>query len=136
MYVAPGLDLREGDKLGLLPTSYAPGAADKVTISQYDDTTGKILLNEPLEYYHWGASESTGEKYNGVDIRGEVVLLSRNIVIRATPEDDWGCQFLTADASEFDYFGEETKYSGQTIIRNVEFDGCSQADSDRAAIRF
>lgn len=40
-----------------------------------------MTSNSTLSHYHWGASTSTASKYNGVDIRGEVILLTRNIQI-------------------------------------------------------
>jgi len=47
------------------------------TIAEVTGT--KITLTEPLKYYHFGTGKSTGNDYNGVDMRGEVILLSRNI---------------------------------------------------------
>jgi len=44
-------------------------------------------LEGKVRFYHYGAPESTGDKYNGVDIRGEVLLLSRNV--RVVGEDIW-----------------------------------------------
>jgi len=38
-------------------------------------------VEAPLKFYHYGSPVSTGAKYNGVDIRAEVVLLTRNIKI-------------------------------------------------------
>lgn len=47
-------------------------------------------MESSLQYYHWGAAESTSAKYNGVDIRGEVMLLSRNIRIVGEDIESWG----------------------------------------------
>jgi hypothetical protein len=43
--------------------------------------TGDLVISTPLLYYHFGAAVSTGANYQGLDMRGEVILLSRNIVI-------------------------------------------------------
>jgi len=43
---------------------------------------------------------------------------------------------VVADISEYDKNLKETKYYGQTILHNVEFDGCSQTTAGRGAIRF
>jgi len=72
----------EGDRLALLPTSYQFDAFDEGFITSYDTETGEVQLNTPLDYYHWGQAESTGDHYNGLDMRGEVILLSRNVVIK------------------------------------------------------
>ena len=74
-----GLDLKKGDYIALLPTSYDSRASDKCHILSYDNITGIITINSTLQHYHWGASTSTASKYNGIDIRGEVVILTRNI---------------------------------------------------------
>ena len=79
--IEAGLDLVAGDRLGLAPTSFAPDASDDVFVSTYDNVTGVVTLNSSLLHYHWGADQSTASRYNGVDIRGEVMILSRNIII-------------------------------------------------------
>jgi len=40
---------------------------------------GLLTLDSALAYYHFGESASTAGEYNGIDVRGEVLLLSRNI---------------------------------------------------------
>jgi hypothetical protein len=87
--VEKGLDLVEGDRLGIAPTSYDGMAVDDVVVNAYNSTTGiaavqRVRNNESqgsfgLEYYHWGSEFSTAKDYNGVDMRAEVLLLSRNI---------------------------------------------------------
>ena len=44
------------------------------------------MLDEPLEFYHYGKPESTEADY-GVDMRGEVLLLSRDIKIHGEDID-------------------------------------------------
>ena len=78
-YIDTGLDLVQGDQLGLFPTSYNHEASDQVFVQTYNNLTGLVTINSTLSHYHWGANVSTASKYNGVDIRGEVVLLTRNI---------------------------------------------------------
>lgn len=41
-------------------------------------------------FYHWGAEKSTGEDYSGVDMRGEVLILSRNIKVVGQDIESWG----------------------------------------------
>ena len=82
--VEKGLDLVKGDRLALMTTSqYALGSEDRF-VETYNNETGLVTLDKELKYYHWGASESTATLYNGVDIRGEVMLLTRNIVIKSS----------------------------------------------------
>jgi hypothetical protein len=67
--------------LGLFPTAYNHEASDKVFVQSYNNGTGLLTINSTLKHYHWGANASTSSKYNGVDIRGEVILLTINIKI-------------------------------------------------------
>jgi len=84
------LDIVKGDKLAFAPTAFAQTAGDVKTVSSYDSETGKTVLTSGLSFYHYGAEKSSADSYNGVDIRGEVVILSRNIKIEGTSEDNWG----------------------------------------------
>ena len=68
--------MKKGDFIALLPTSYDSKASDKCYVQSYDNITGILTINSTLLHYHWGASTSTAYKYNGIDIRGEVVILN------------------------------------------------------------
>jgi len=85
-----GLDLVPGDRIALMPTSYTPDAIDDTFVETYDNTTGVIKTNTTLNYYHWGTEESTAEGFDGVDMRGEVMLLTRNVKIDAEDIESWG----------------------------------------------
>jgi len=89
-YVEPGLDMVAGDRLGLLPTSYTSDAVDDVFVTAYDTTSGKVDISTTLNYYHWGRAESTGPDHDGLDMRGEVLLLTRNVKIDAEDIQSWG----------------------------------------------
>jgi hypothetical protein len=96
-----------------------------VIISAYDRETGIVTLETPLVWYHWGQSVSTANDFNGVDMRGEVVLLSRNIVVAGEDVESWGGRVITGDSMEFSN-GEIVFKYGQTIMDNVEIYNCSQ----------
>jgi hypothetical protein len=132
IFVEPGLDWYPGDMLGLMATSYDSAANDDVTISTYDNVTGEITFNTTLNYYHYGRSESTASLYNGVDIRGEVVLLTRNVKIQGEDIESWGGQISTGFFIETDL----TMRAGQTYFDNVEIYNCSQIDTSKAALRW
>lgn len=85
--VESGLDWAEGDEIFIACTASQHDQSEYRTIVSY--AGGEILLDEPLDFYHWGDAESTGEKY-GVDMRGEVLLLSRSIKIHGEDRDGWG----------------------------------------------
>ena len=65
-------------------------------------------------------------------MRGEVAILSRNVVIKGNGADDWGGQVLTADSIEA---GSVFRY-GETVLEYVEIYNCSHRDTERAALRW
>lgn len=96
--VEKSLDLVKGDALGLVATSYDETANDYATVEAYDAATGVVTLQAGLKFYHYGAAKSTAEYYSGADMRGEVLILSRNLKIIGKKESTGhGCQILTAD---------------------------------------
>ena len=95
--VEKALDLVKGDKIGLVATSYIHNANDVNDVESYDAATGIITLKTALNFYHFGAAESTAAGYSGIDMRGEVLSLSRNLKIQGGAETSWGCQILSAD---------------------------------------
>lgn len=139
--VAPGdisitvdlnLDWNTGDEIGLLPTGFDSVAVDFAIVTAYNSATGVVTLDRPMNYAHFGANQSTGNLYNGVDIRGEVVLLSRNIRIVGNNTENWGCQIVTTDFEEANLIWR----FGNTFMDNVEIYNCSQFDTLMAALRF
>lgn len=130
--VSSGLDWKAGDQVALLPTAMQARHIDHLTIESYDVGTGEIVFAEEVYYYHWGKSTSTASAYNGVDMRGEVILLSRNVRITGDDTDSWGGQILVSDNLEMD----GTYRTGHLIMDNVEVYNCSQANTYKSAIRF
>ena len=130
--IEPYLDWQAGDQLYFAPTAMQADHSDYLTIESYNRDTGELRLTEPFKHYHYGREDSTADQYNGVDTRGEVVLLSRNIQIVGEDRDGWGGTVLTADRLETDgaYRG------GSLTFDNVEVRNCSQRDTYKAAIRF
>jgi hypothetical protein len=126
------VDLVEGDRIAIAATGVEYNTGETRNVVSYNKNSGVIELDQPLEWYHFGASKSTAEKYNGVDIRGEVLSLSRNIKIIGTEVDDWGAQIVTADILEFD----GTLRTGETHLDSVEIQYGGQKDTESAAIRF
>ncbi|HEY7334792.1 MAG TPA: G8 domain-containing protein, partial [Bryobacteraceae bacterium] len=71
---------RVGDEIVLASTDYDPRQAERRTISAISGNT--ITLDKKLEYMHFGKITFD------VDERGEVGMLSRNILIQASPDAD------------------------------------------------
>lgn len=140
--VETGLDWKNGDKLALPATNANPHNSETVIVEDYDADSGVVTLTEPLRAYHFGAAESTGENYSGVDMRGEVLLLSSNVNVTASTDalsmtpaypQPFPCQILVADFFEPSDF---TYRKGSINFDNVAVYNCSQPETDFAAIKF
>lgn len=59
------------------------------TIDTYDSTTGQVTVTEAAQHYHYGNSQISTE-YEGLDIRAEVALLTRNVKVSGEDVDGWG----------------------------------------------
>lgn len=111
---------------------------DELTIKSYDSASGLIEFEEEVEGYHFGDYKSTEDEYT-VDMRAEIALMDRNIVIDASLDDisitlkqPWGCRVLVAD-----FFEADRKYrSGSIQFDNVQFYNCSQRYTWKAALKF
>lgn len=135
--VATGLDWVAGDKLGFAPTATQHTHYEIVEVAAYNTATGVLTLTAPLKFYHFGASASTGTNYQGVDMRGEVVLLTRNIIIEGDQTaNNWHGQFLTLDTMLLDSNGGQIDFKGSTTLKNVEFKKMGQLNNFKAALRF
>ena len=113
-----------GDEIGIAPTGLAYNSAEQRTIATIDTTSGNtvITFTTALVYTHYGSSDSSQYEIHNVDTRGEVILLSRNIKIKGTSTDNWGCQVLVHDLLEVDLSTRKTR----TFIDHVEMAQCSQ----------
>eukprot|EP00117_Sycon_ciliatum_P032216 scpid3681/ scgid25031/ Fibrocystin-L; Polycystic kidney and hepatic disease 1-like protein 1; Protein D86 len=120
-----------GDRIGIAPTQNNP---DHYDIREITDISGMtITLNEALSFSHHGAAagDYSFTETGGIDIRGEVVRLSRNIRIEGEDVESWGCQIVTTDAVDDDGI----ELSGQLYMDGVQMYNCSQMDTEKAAIR-
>lgn len=119
------IDLVVGDMIALAATGFEYDTGETFTVKKWEASTGTITLDAPTKWYHFGRSESTGDLYNGVDMRGEVLSLSRNIKIIGEDLDKHGCQILTSDIMELvndPDTGDEMAvfYNGKMNLDSVE----------------
>lgn len=90
--VETGLDWKVGDELALPSSTLRPNDTDdNIRVVSYVSSTGVVTLDKPLKAYHYGGPATVPSNYNGVDIRNEVYLLTRNIKIQGTNSEAWGC---------------------------------------------
>jgi hypothetical protein len=126
--VDTGLDWAAGDVLGFAPTAIQNLHHEEATVTSYNPATGDLVISSALKFYHFGAAASTN--FQGADLRGEVFLLSRNILIEGSHAvNTWNGVLVTADLTLIDTFGKEQKFSGITNLEYVEFKNMGQENN-------
>jgi G8 domain len=101
---------RAGDAIVLASTDFDPHQAERRTIATIRGNT--ITLDKKLDYMHFGKITFD------VDERGEVGMLSRNIVIQASPDADqtlFGGHIMAMNASKMFVDGVELNRMGQNM---------------------
>src|SRR5438105_1439589 len=101
---------RIGDMIVLASTDFDPHQAERRTIAAIRGNT--ITLGKKLDYMHFGKITFD------VDERGEVGMLSRNILIQASPDADttlFGGHIMAMGASKMFVEGVELNRMGQNM---------------------
>jgi cell migration-inducing and hyaluronan-binding protein len=101
---------RKGDVIALASTDFDSTQAEKRTIAAIDGNV--ITLDQPLKYMHFGKITF------GVDERGEVGLLTRNILIQASDDAErsyFGGHIMAMAGSKMYVSGVELNRMGQNM---------------------
>src|SRR5688572_4286875 len=101
---------RAGDEIVLASTDFDPHQAERRTIAAIRGNT--ITLDKKLDYMHFGKITLN------VDERGEVGMLSRNIVVQASPDADktlFGGHIMAMNGSKMFVEGVELNRMGQNM---------------------
>ncbi len=101
---------RRGDVIALASTDFDSKQAERRTIAAVSGNT--ITLDEPLKYMHFGRIT------DGVDERGEVGLLNRNIKIQASDDAEktyFGGHIMAMAGSKMYVSGVELNRMGQNM---------------------
>src|SRR5580698_6922831 len=107
--LTPG-DWKKGQTIVLASTDFDPHQAEERTIAAISGNT--ITLDKKLDYMHFGKITFD------VDERGEVGMLSRNIVIQASPDADqtlFGGHIMAMVGSKMFVDGVELNRMGQNM---------------------
>lgn len=126
-----------GDELGINPSGRDYTQRDFAVIQSINGKN--VTLASPLVYTHYGAASIDATKTGAIDIRAEVLHLTRNIVVKGTNEDRWGGHVVTAHNNDSGFVNGNLvtiTRKGSSIIDHVEFVNCSQYDTDKASVRF
>src|SRR5579862_5989268 len=103
-------DWKAGEEIVLASTDFDPRQAERRNIAAISGNT--ITLDKKLDYMHFGKITFD------VDERGEVGMLSRNIVIQASPDADtnlFGGHIMAMGASRMLVDGVELNRMGQNM---------------------
>ena len=106
--VLDGSGWRKGDVIVLASTDFDPHQAEERTIAGIRGNT--ITLDKPLKYMHFG------EITDGVDERGEVGMLTRNIKIQSSDDSEktyFGGHIMAMAGSKMYVSGVELYHMGQ-----------------------
>ncbi len=101
---------RVGDEIVLASTDFNPRQAERRTVAAIGGNT--ITLDKPLDYMHFGKITF------GVDERGEVGLLTRNIKIQASADAEqsfFGGHIMAMPSSRMYVSGVELNRMGQNL---------------------
>jgi cell migration-inducing and hyaluronan-binding protein len=101
---------RAGDEIVLASTDFNPRQAERRHISRIRGNV--ITLDQPLEYMHYG------EITFGVDERGEVGMLTRNVKVQASADAEasyFGGHIMAMDGSTMTVSGIELTRMGQHL---------------------
>src|SRR5690606_23543239 len=101
---------RVGDEIILASTDYEARQAEKRKIAAISGN--RITLDAPLQYMHFG------KVTHGVDQRGEVGLLTRNIRIQASEDAEqsyFGGHIMAMPSSRMYISGVELRRMGQNL---------------------
>ena len=138
--VRPGLDWKSADLLSVTASNLNTMGTETVMIDSYDADSGEILLVDELKTYHFGWEDSTGADYSGIDMRSEVMLLTRSINITSSNATatvnvpkGFGCHIQVNDffePSDFSY------RKGDLVMDYVLVHGCGQEGTEKSAIKF
>ena len=107
--LTPG-DWKKGETIVLASTDFDPHQAEERTIAAISGNT--ITLDKKLDYMHFGKITFD------VDERGEVGMLSRNILIQASPDADqtlFGGHIMAMSGSKMYVSGVELNRMGQNM---------------------
>src|SRR6195256_3580204 len=103
-------DWKKGQTIVLASTDFDPHQAEERTVAAIRGNT--ITLDKKLDYMHFGKITFD------VDERGEVGMLSRNILIQASPDADqtlFGGHIMAMSASKMYVSGVELNRMGQNM---------------------
>ena len=122
-----------GSEIAIGSTESNSSHFEKKIITSISNGGRTLGLNTPLDYFHYGSSQTTYISDDGVilDMRAAVGSLTRNIKIKGDRVEDWGCNVMVYQYSD--------EYNGRVRRGNINFEGveisyCGQSDTERGSL--
>ena len=109
---------------------------EKCVIDARAANSGIITCIDDIEHFHYGDTNPTD--LDGIDLRSEVVLLDRNITIKAADPVFMGCRIHVAnwiDTGFITSLGIQMR-QGKVNMDYVQVKGCSQDGTYNSALKF
>ena len=120
------IDWKVGDEIFIAPSQRSYSDYETFVITAINN--GVITLNQAVSHYHFGATAVTKTvSYGTLDMRAEVGLLTRNIVIQGANEGTWGGRV---------YVAQNTTSRGRIMLDGVEMINLGQASTKYAGLTF
>ena len=135
MIVPPGITLNwmVGSKIVIGSSSTDHSHVDIKTITAVTPQ-GVITLDSGLDYFHYGAAAfKTTSKGTTLEMRAEVAVLDRNVVVEAAADETLGCSVLVPKYQDITQT-PPTDVQGVIVADGVQFNKCGQKDTDKAAV--
>ena len=112
IYLMKAVTWKTGDNIVLAATGKSQRENEEATIQQVTNGGKTLILQSPLKYNHI----SIAQTFEGIQVetRGEVGLLSRNVVVKGSVHDEW-TENIVACPKEFSpgQFQTQTCFQGE-----------------------
>jgi len=110
IFAVPGWKV--GDEIVIASTSKSLRENEPHKIKELKNGNKTIVLEKPLEYMHVSIEQVIAGRT--IETRGEVGLLTRNVRVRGSTDDQWNDE-ITPCAEEFDadQFAPQTCFNGR-----------------------
>ncbi|MHA3976056.1 G8 domain-containing protein [Halovulum sp. GXIMD14794] len=116
-----------GDKIAIASTDFDLNQAETFTISHVLDGGKTVILDQELEFMHYGDVEHYDNGTRAIDMRAEVALLSRDVTIKGDVKydeqldhnqqvDQYGGHVMVMMGGEMRISGAELAHMGQAGV--------------------
>eukprot|EP00854_Cymbomonas_tetramitiformis_P005761 gene5761-6952_t len=122
-------DWQVGESILITSSSNSQSETEMFTIKEKNGLT--LTIEGALEYGHFGAPQAVIVKGRPVEVRAEVALVSRNVMVEGSQNnDEHGCHFITSSYEDDD----GNRVEGTLQMTNVVVRNCGQYGTTHNAV--